>query len=293
MHVPIGLRRVVALVCATALASSPLLLAPTTTGASGATTTTAPAAPAAMPHLTAKATKRGISVKGTDGLRAGRVHLTVTGRATVEFVRFDEGYGPDDFVSDVNKCGEKCNVKALRRAIDNTTIIGGTTAGEATIVFPRAGTYAPFSVGERGVVVGKSFAVSGPPRRAATPRVDGSIIAKRGLAWGGASSLPADGRFQFKNRRSAGVPHFVQLQQVVEGTTADQVLESFQAGPTGPPPPFLEGTLITGTLSPGLSMTVDYDLPPGHYAVMCFFPDPDMQGMPHAFMGMIKIIQLT
>ena len=123
--------------------------------------------------------------------------------------------------------------------------------------------------------------------------MDGSIIAKSGLAWGGASTLPAEGRFSFKNRRSAGVPHFVQLQQVVEGTTADQVLESFQAGPTGPPPPFLEGTLLTGTLSPGRSMTVDYDLPPGHYAVMCFFPDPDMQGMPHAFMGMIRIIELT
>lgn len=290
MHVPTGLRRTLAIVCATALASSPVLLAPTTAGASGAATASAPAA---MPHLTAKATKRGINVKGTDGLRPGRVHLTVKGPATVEFVRFDEGYGPDEFVSDVNKCGEKCNVKALRRAIDNTTIIGGTTAGDATIVFPNAGTYAPFSVGQRGVTVGRSFSVSGPLRQSRTPRVDGSIIAKKGLAWGGASTLPADGRFEFKNRRNAGVPHFVQLQQVVEGTTADQVLESFQAGPSGPPPPFLEASLFTGTLSAGRSMTVDYDLPPGAYAVMCFFPDPDMKGMPHAFMGMIRIIHLT
>lgn len=290
MHVPTGLRRAVAIVCATALASTPVLLAPTTAGASGAATASAPAA---MAHLTARATKRGINVKGTDGLRAGRVHLTVKGSATVEFVGFDEGYGPDEFVSDVNKCGEKCDVKALRRAIDNTTIIGGTTAGDATIVFPKAGTYAPFSVGERGVVVGRSFSVSGPPRQSKTPRVDGSIIAKKGLAWGGASSLPADGRFLFKNRRSSGVPHFVEMQQVVEGTTADQVLESFQAGPAGPPPPFLEGRLLTGSLSAGQSMTVDYDLPPGHYAVMCFFPDPDMKGMPHAFMGMIRIIELT
>lgn len=290
MHVPTGLRRVVAIVCATMLASSPVLLAPTTAGASGAATTSAPSA---MPHLTAKVTRRGIPVRGTDGLRAGRVHLTVKGPATVEFVIFDAGYGPDQFVADVNKCGEKCNVKALRRAIDNTTIIGGTSAGDATIVFPRAGTYYPFSIGERGALLGRSFRVSGPPRRSTAPRVDGRIIAKSGLAWGGASTLPAEGRFSFKNRRSTGVPHFVQLQQVVEGTTADQVLESFQAGPTGPPPPFLEGTLLTGTLSPGHSMTVDYDLPPGHYAVMCFFPDPDMKGMPHAFMGMIKIIELT
>jgi len=291
MHVPTGLRRVVAVVCATALASSPVLLAPTTAGASGAATTSARAA---MPHLTAKATKRGINVKGTDGLRAGRVHLTVKGPATVEFVTFAPGYSSDDFVSDVNKCPpDKCNTKALRRAIENTTIIGGTSDGTGTIVFPKAGSYAPFSIGERGAVVGRSFDVGGPPRRSRTPRVDGSIIAKKGLSWGGASSLPADGRFLFKNRGNSGVPHFVQLQQVVEGTTADQVVDALLAGEGGPPPPFLAGTLTTGTLSPGHSMTVDHDLPPGAYAVMCFFPDPDMKGMPHAFMGMVRIIHLT
>jgi len=26
---------------------------------------------------------------------------------------------------------------------------------------------------------------------------------------------------------------------------------------------------------------------------MCFFPDPDMKGVPHAFMGMIRLIELT
>ena len=61
MHVATGLRRVVAVVCATALASSPVLLAPTTAGAAGASTTSARAA---MPHLTALLTKKTIAVKG-------------------------------------------------------------------------------------------------------------------------------------------------------------------------------------------------------------------------------------
>ena len=43
----------------------------------------------------------------------------------------------------------------------------------------------------------------------------------------------------------------------------------------------------TGSLSPGRSMTVDYDLPGGQYVVLCFFPDPKMGGMPHAMMGMV------
>ena len=39
-------------------------------------------------------------------------------------------------------------------------------------------------------------------------------------------------------------------------------------------------------------MTVNYDLPPGQYVIMCFFPDPNMQGMVHALMGMLKMIHL-
>ena len=49
----------------------------------------------------------------------------------------------------------------------------------------------------------------------------------------------------------------------------------------------------TGTLSPGRSMTVDYDLPAGQYVVMCFFPDPKMGGMPHSLMGMLRMIHLS
>jgi hypothetical protein len=55
----------------------------------------------------------------------------------------------------------------------------------------------------------------------------------------------------------------------------------------------MAGGMQTGTLSPGRSMTVDYDLPPGQYVVMCFFPDPEMGGVPHALMGMLEMIHLT
>jgi hypothetical protein len=46
-------------------------------------------------------------------------------------------------------------------------------------------------------------------------------------------------------------------------------------------------------ISPGRSMTVDYDLPPGQYVLLCFMPDPKMHGMPHALMGMIKMVHLS
>ena len=282
------LRRGVAVVSATALACAPLLLAPSGASSSPAPTTSR----AAMPHITATLTKKTIRLKGADNLRAGRVHLSVVGSGPVEFAMFKAGYDVADFTADVNKFGAKNDVKALKRALANTSILGGMGGGgTGSIVFPKAGSYTPISLGERGLVTGKALVVRGPVRATKAPRTDGSIIGKNGPSWGGASQLPAEGRFQFKNK--ADEPHFVLLQQVAEGTTTDQVLESLQSESQAPPPWALPGGLETGTLSPGRSMTVDYDLPAGQYVVMCFFPDPKMGGMPHALMGMLEMIHLT
>ena len=292
MHVPIGMRRVVAVVCATALASSPVLLAPTNAGASGALTSAPTSARAAMPHLKALLTKKTIVVKGANDLTAGRAKLSVAGKGTVEFVSFTSGYDIADFTADVNKFGAKNDIKALKRALKNTTIIGGLTGGgTGTIIFPKPGAYTPISLGNRGVVSGKTLVVDGPKRSAKAPKTDGSLLAKDGPSWGGASQLPAKGRFEFKNK--ADEPHFVVLQQVVEGTTTDTVLSYLQSGEQAPPPWGLQAGMETGTLSPGRSMTVDYDLPAGQYVLMCFFPDPDEGGTPHALMGMLRMIHLT
>ena len=289
MHVPTGLRRTVAVVCATALASSPVLLAPSTAGASAAA---ASSARAAKPHLTATVTKRTIRLVGANGLHAGRVKLSVLGKGTVEFAMFKDGYDVADFTADVNKFGAKNDVKALKHALKNTSILGGLAGGgTGTIVFPKPGAYTPFSLGEKGVVTGKTLVVSGPKRSSEAPHTDGSLIAKNGPSWGGASQLPHKGRFQFKNK--ADQPHFVVLQQVAEGTTTDQVLEALQSEEGPEPSWILPAGMETGTLSPGRSMTVDYDLPAGQYVVMCFFPDPSMGGMPHALMGMLRMIHLT
>lgn len=276
--------------CAATLVAS-ALVAP-----AGAQVQSAESAAQALPHIKAKATKVAVTLQGHRGLRAGRVRMSVAGASTVEIARFARGYGIEKFASDVERAFLKGDMKALRRSIANTTILGGFAPGHTgTIVLPRAGRYTAFAIGdpETGVIAGPTFRV-GPKKKRPMPDVDGRIIAKRGLSWGGSSHLPAAGTFLFKNKRTAGVPHFVVMQQVEEGTTVDQVLEFLQSGEgQGPPPSWLmRGAMDTGTLSPGRSMTVDYDLPPGQYAVLCFFPDPKMDGMPHAMMGMIEMIHL-
>ncbi len=285
------LRRVVAVVSAAALASTPLLLPP-----AGAN---APAAQAgfraATPHIKATLTKKTIRLTGAEGLRAGRVKLSVKGKGIVEFATFKRGYDAEKFAADVNKFGAKNDIKALKRAVAKTTILGGFAGGgSGTIVLPRAGSYTPFSIGERGIVLGDAIRVRGPARKTSLPKGDGKIIAKNGPSWGGASHLPKKGSFLLKNRGNTGVPHFVILQQVAEGTTTDQVLEALQSEEEGPPPSWaLPASFETGSVSPGRSLTADYNLPAGQYVVMCFFPDPKMGGMPHSLMGMLRMIHLT
>jgi hypothetical protein len=285
-------RGAVAAICATVLASTPMLL--TQAGADATTAPTASRAAAPMPHLKATLTKKTIRLKGAGHLRPGRVALSVRGKGAVELAMFRRGYDIRDFTRDVNKFGAKNDVKALERALENTTIFGGLTGGgTGTIVLSKRGSYTPISIGERGVVAGKAFMVRGAKRSTRTPKVDGTLIGKVGPAWGGSSSMPAKGRFAFKNK--ADEPHFVILQQVAEGTTTDQVLQFLQTDDGSAPPPswVLPGSMETGTLTPGRSMTADYDLPAGQYVIMCFFPDPEMGGMPHALMGMLKMIHLT
>lgn len=284
------LRRGVAVVSATALACAPLLLAPSGATASPAPTTSR----AATPHLTATLTKKSIKVTGADNLRPGRVTLSVKGNGVVELAMFKRGYDATDFVTDVNKYGAKNDIKALKHALANTLILGGFQGGgSGTVVLPRAGSYTPFALGQRGVVLGDPIVARGAKRSSSVPKTDGRILATTGPAWGGSSMLPASGRFLFKNKGDTDVPHFVVLQQVVEGTTTDQVLEFLQSGDEGQPPWGLPGGMETGSISPGKSMTVDYDLPAGQYVVMCFFPDPKTGGMPHALMGMLEMIYLT
>lgn len=274
------LRTAVALVCAVTLGAAPLLVH---------TTATAKTAEAAMQSITIKVSKQAINVRGANGLRSGRVKVEVRG-GSAEILMFERGYDIKDLKKDI-AATDKGDMKALKRALGHTTFLGGfEKGGSGTVVLPKAGDYVVFSFESRGAA---EFS-AGARKLAPTPKTDGKIIAKTGPKWAGSSTLPADGTLKFKNADRT-TPHFVILQQVVEGTTTDQVLQALQSeDENSPPPEFLLGAgLESGSLNPGRSMTVDYDLPPGQYVIMCFFPDPNMGGMPHALMGMLRMIHLT
>ena len=291
MNMQTKLRRVIAFVGATVLASVPLHLAP---GADASTTPTT--SRAAMPTITAKVTAGRVTLAGVKGLHAGRAGLVVKGKGdnTATFGSLEDGYSWEAFTKDlVDGFGEN-DAKAIKRVYAKADALGGLAPGESgTIVFPHPGRYFAFVFGDKGPSDPVWFTV-GAKRKSRTPHVDGRIVATDGPAWGGSATMPAAGTFLFKNVATTKVLHFVEMQRVKEGTTVDQVLATFQGPESQEPPPwFLPGSMSADVLSPGRSMTVDYDLPPGQYVLLCFMPDPKMHGMPHALMGMIEMIHLT
>lgn len=86
--------------------------------------------------------------------------------------------------------------------------------------------------------------------------------------------------------------HFMNLVPVQPGTTDQEVQQYFDSGSQAPPP-FATGGASGGSdvQSPGTSLQLTYNLPAGTYVLLCFVAD-DQTGMPHAVMGMHKVVVL-
>ncbi len=104
-------------------------------------------------------------------------------------------------------------------------------------------------------------------------------------------SLPARGTVRVVN--PSDTLHFMSLGRVKRGTTDRQIQRYFDSGgSSGPPPFFVAGPQMgADVLSPGRSMKLTYRLHRGTYVLLCFIAD-DRTGMPHAMMGMHKVVQL-
>ena len=99
---------------------------------------------------------------------------------------------------------------------------------------------------------------------------------------------PHAGTVTFKN--VSDTLHMMDIQRVKPGTTDQQISDFFNG--TNPNVPFLPGpTGGNDVTSPGVTLQLTYNLPPGTYVLLCFIAD-DQTGMPHAFMGMHKVIVL-
>ena len=278
------------------------------TGMVGVGVAVAPAASAASAtFLHVAITSHGMYVDGPTTFPAGRVTMfldAADGDRGIEIARLHKGYTFAELRADIKTAGEnlegpggdtKKGLKALNHAIANFTALGGVFAHSGHV---RHGSVLLSQAGNRYVLFDDSnlvprrpvhLTVTAPAGPQALPTTTATIVAREDRRWGGATSLPSRGNIKFANHADFS-PHFVVLQHVKDGTTRKQVIDSFSS--PNPPDFTLAGEQESDIVSPGHAMALHLQLPPGRYALMCFFPDPET-GMPHAFMGMVRMVTLT
>lgn len=243
----------------------------------------APAAPVIVAHMGKNITLSRTSV------RAGRITFvvrTAKGGHTMQIARLRHGYTMQQAGADINKAFGG-DVDAVNRVDNGVDFRGGAEAhpsrpGQFTTSLGR-GHYVVLDQNGPGLAM---LDVHGTraPRRA--PHATGAIdIFTYGFAPSG--TLPHRGFVHLANRSDQ--PHFVEFQHVKRGTTPKMVRRALMGNSR--PAWALPGGTGTGVMSPGRGQVFRYDLKPGRYLIACWWPD-FKTGMPHAMMGMWKLITL-
>jgi len=274
-----------------------------TTGAAAAPATVHVHAAAAKPSLHATINKHGLTLKGPRSIKASRVTVSlkaVGNERELGIARFKKGYSFKKLVRDqiyfgshTDKNGNptKKALKRLDHAIKVTTFAGGLDVQKGlvsteTLVMTK-GTYILFNDGGNVPAEPQAITVTGSTHNTKAPKTSATVSMKKNAnRFSGSKVLPAKGTITVVNHNVSS-PHFLFLIHVKKGTTRKQILQGLES--QGPPSFVLPGGTGTDALSMGQSQTLSYSTPKGSYAELCFFPDP-VTGIPHAFMGMIRLV---
>ena len=110
-------------------------------------------------------------------------------------------------------------------------------------------------------------------------------LALQDFAFVGVTSL-APGEHTVTVTNKGPQPHEATLVKLNEGTTVEQVVQSFASSeaPSGPPP--WTGAGGIAGVAPGTTAGMEIDLEAGDYAFICFIPNSG-SGKPHAALGMV------
>ena len=247
-------------------------------------------------------------VDGPSTFPAGQVQIRLEnarskGSVATEVFRLASGYSWSTLRSDITVMGQnlfgpngdkKKGLAALNRVIAHITAYGGLDVekpggrAHGTLLLTDPGTYVIFN--DSGNVPNSPhwLTVTAPAGAQTLPAADGNVMAMTNRRFSGDSVLPKNGTIRFTNE-STESPHFLVLSHVKEGTTRKQVIAALQSN--AQPGFVLPGEFDTDALSTNQSMDFHVNLPAGEYVQMCFFPDPQT-GMPHALMGMVRIVHL-
>jgi hypothetical protein len=247
--------------------------------------------PARVPVVIAHVSGKSISLSTGRNVHAGRIIFRVVSRKgyhSLQVLRLHRGYTLAQAGADFAKAFQG-NVAAVRRIDNNITFRGGAqahpghpgrfginlNAGRFVLVDQNSNAYTFIHV------YGKT------PQRATIPNRSAITLFTYGFG-NTPTVLPARG-WTFVSDHS-DQPHFLVMQHVKRNTTAALVRRAFRPG-ARQPSFALRANTSTGVLSPNKGQAFYYHMPRGKYVLACFWPDDDT-GMPHAFMGMWKLVIL-
>jgi hypothetical protein len=223
------------------------------------------------------------------------------GRGLIQVLRLKPGYTLNDAFTDFALAFPQGNtppdVPAVNRVDKNVVFYGGIEtprkasrpANQWAVKIDKRGTYYVVNLDANQLT---SFKVKGDKQKRTLPAKTGWINAATTKSGGNAFKAGKHNaaRGWMSTTNNAAEPHFVDLEQVKKGTTDADVSAMF-AG-SGPPVFVPHGhTVDTGVISPGHTFLWTYGLSKGRYVALCFWPGK-ADGMPHAFMGMHKVMNL-
>jgi hypothetical protein len=269
--------------------------------------TAAPQVPTRAPTLKATIQNGKLAVVGSKTFPAGRLNVSLTAvdkESEIAVVTLHKGYTFQNLRHDIAAFGasfdqngqpSQSGLRHLRHVFANVTAYGGLDVPKgktlaATLLIPRrAGETVIFNDSGNLPAQKKDLTVTAASGPQTLPATGDRVVAMTDKRFGGDTTLPAKGKITFRNI-STESPHLLVMQHVQEGTTRKQVIASLTANT---PPAFVRpGSEGTDFLSEGQAQTLQTKLPAGEYALMCFVPDPQT-GVPHALMGMVRMVHLT
>ncbi|HET8560539.1 MAG TPA: hypothetical protein VFL69_08490 [Marmoricola sp.] len=235
----------------------------------------------------------------TDVLRPGVHEIVVRSarQASFQIVRTHRGYSDRELAHDVNAGINGSDVKALERFERNVTLLGGVSSaprhpGKMYVDLTRGGRYLAVDTNVRRTRAAQlhHFRVRGArvagrlPSGKRITAIDEATWAARPKA------IPTRGVLRFVNRSKDN--HFIAMARLLPGKTEADFkawVDAVMQGQDAAPPVEMSGPeLDSGVVSPGHRMAFRYHLPKGHYILTCWWPDSEMGGMPHTFMGMYR-----
>jgi hypothetical protein len=172
------------------------------------------------------------------------------------------------------------------------TFYGGATKGMTWRVYLKPGTYTVMGVQSTAMGMAKpaTFTVAGTPRAGVLPYTEAAVRAIGPVGankWTFRQSKAPVQWMRFTN--SAKELHFLGMEGVKSDVTPAMVKSALMSPD---PPKFLNGKgLHFDVVSPGVSVAIKGPIPAGRYLVDCFIPS-ETDGMPHALMGMWKLIDV-